>query len=109
MKNLYLPGTNKNVGYLNGSILHLYKRHIKYLPLTLNGDRSCPIISPLKHLIFELREKKATKNIQLKWISSYAYNIDTKEWMFYNCEFKTPDNLDVIEMTYLYKNWKING
>lgn len=109
IKNLYLPGTDKNVGYLKKDEMHLYKRHVKYLLVNLNGDRSFPIVNPSCHLIFELREENTVTNIQLAYISSYAFFIEKQEWIFYNCEFKTPDNLDVIEMAYLYKNWKING
>jgi hypothetical protein len=106
MLKLYLPGTNKNVGYLDDSTMHIYKRCIKYLPFNNLETRSILIVSMSQHLIFELREKKTVKNIQLASISSYAYLVNSKEWTFYDCQFKTPDNLDLIEMAYLYKHWK---
>jgi len=104
MKNLYLPGTNKNVGYLDKDVLYLYERHMKYFPLTMASyiGVGSDIVAPV---IFSKRDKKVEENIQLKGHSGFFYNVDTKMWIFSNCTFKTPDNLDVIEMAYLYKNW----
>ena len=69
-------------------------------------DRGFPAITTIcDKVIFRQREEEHEKHIQFKKHAGYIYNIDAKIYTFYDCEFKTPDNLDVIEMAYLYKHW----
>jgi hypothetical protein len=108
IKNLFLPGTNKNAGYLySNNTLCIYKRFIKYfpfmLPLRNDGQNASAILKG--PLILTQKIKETEKNIQLYSWAGYFYNIEKKTYDFFNCTFKTPDNLDVIEMAYLYKHW----
>jgi hypothetical protein len=114
MKNLYLPGTNKNVGYLyDNNTLCIYKRFIKYLPFKQpfysDGDTYGAEKNGL--VILTQKVKKVETNIQLCSWGGYFYNIDKKTYDFFFCSFKTPDNLDLVETVYLYQNWnkKKNG
>jgi hypothetical protein len=102
IKNLYLPGTNKNVGYLDGDTMHIYKRHRKYFlfPGKYSSDNTVRVIYVTK--------KEGDAEITF-WMSSFCghiFNIDTNMYEFFKCEFEIADNLDVIEMAYLYKHWK---
>jgi hypothetical protein len=107
IKNLYLPGTNKNVGYiLYNDTMCIYKRYIKYFPFEpLETDGLCHFARLANKAIFTQEVNGVETNIQLySWVG-YFYNVVYKTYDFFNCTFKTPDNLDLIEMTYLYKNW----
>ena len=111
-RKLYLPGTNKNVGYLyDNKTLCIYKRHIKYFPFQqpLLDSGECTWARIIGPVIFMQKEKKVeTLMQQLYSWAGYFYNVEKKTYDFFNCTFKTPDNLDVIEMAYLYKHWKKN-
>lgn len=109
MKKLYLPGTSKHIGHLTKETMHLYKRFMKYFPLTLSAHFSDMAIDVITPVILTQKDKDSESNIQLMGHGGYLYNIGTKEWIFYNCIFKTPDNLDVIEMSYLYKHWNTSN
>jgi hypothetical protein len=106
IKNLYLPGTNKNVGYLDKNTMHIYKRHRKYYSFPLYKSGTTIWGRSSKGPIFLQKENKIEKNVQLTSYEGYIYNADTNMYDFYNCTFTTPDNLDVIEMAYLYTHWK---
>jgi hypothetical protein len=104
IKNLYLPGTNKNVGYLDKDVMHIYKRYMQYLPWSAIGT-SHVLVDTSYPFILTIKEKKAEKIVKVNY-TGWISNIDLKTYDFYNCTFSTPDNLDVIEMAYLYKHWK---
>ena len=106
MKKLYLPGTNKNVGYLNKDTMHLYERSLKYFPLSHCTNFSDLAVEVVPPVILTQKNKKIETNIQLKGHNGYIFDVNTKMWVFYRCTFKTPDNLDLVEMAHLYKNWK---
>jgi hypothetical protein len=102
-ENLYLPGTNKNVGYILGNTMHIYKKYIKYFPVnTEDTDRGFGMDVGEKFIV----TNDADKNLELKSHHGWYYEIHEKMYTFFDCQFKTPDNLDLIEMVYLYKHWK---
>jgi hypothetical protein len=108
IKNLYLPGTNKNIGYLDtqDNVLAIYKKNMKYFPLTRCTTFSYVAVNLPTSIILMKKENASEIHMQLKGHAGYIYNVDTKMWNFFGCTFKTPDNLDVIEMAYIYRHWK---
>jgi hypothetical protein len=111
VKNLYLPGTNKNIGYIDKSnTMSIYKRYKQYLPLPI-GSGNLPYgifyICEIRKSGFIVLQKTGDneKYLEFKSHCGYIYNVDTNMYDFYNCAFETPDNLDVIEKSYLYKHW----
>ena len=108
MKNLFLPGTNKNVGYVHKDTMHIYKRYIKYLPLSVNpkGFNTFGYLF-YNQPIFLQKEKGIEKHVQLSGYNGYIFDLGMKTYDFYFPKFKTADNLDVIEMAYLYKHWNV--
>src|SRR5579864_3483849 len=97
-KNLYLPGTNKNVGYLDNDTLHIYKKYIKYFTLPSAIIKDVGKFYAAYPVIFLQKEKAGERHVKLDCWYGYLYNIEEKAWNFFCCEFSTPDNLDVIEM-----------
>ena len=104
IKNLYLPGTNKNVGYILGDTMHIYKKYIKYFPIKFVIPRITTIYNKSSFIVLQKYEGKE-ENLEMVMHGGWWYNVNIKFYAFYNCTFKTPDNLDVIEMAYLYKHW----
>lgn len=102
IKNLYLPGTNRNVGYILGNTMHIYQKYIKYFPVDTTQNYNGFGLNTGKKFIVG---QDFQKYFELKSHKGWYYEIDAKMYTFFDCDFKTPDNLDVIEMAYLYKNW----
>jgi hypothetical protein len=105
-KQFYLPGTNKNVGYILGNTMHIYKKYIKYFPVNTNNDFKIGASGIGEKFIIK---EKNEKHLELDSCVGWYLEVNEKMYTFYDCTFKTPDNLDVIEMAYLYKHWKTNG
>jgi hypothetical protein len=104
-KTLYLPGTNKNVGYILGNTMHIYKKYIKYFPVDVSKNYMGFGVNTGKKFIVA---NDSDQLLELARNTGWYYEIETKLYTFFDCVFKTPDNLDVIEMVYLYKNWSVN-
>ena len=105
MKNLYLPGTNKNVGYILGNTMHIYKKYIKYFPIdTTKSYKNFGLSSATKKFIVKA---ESDVHLELEHYIGWYYEVEDKMYTFFDCTFQTPDNLDVVEIAYLYKHWSI--
>lgn len=105
-KKLYLLGTNKNVGFILGNTMHIYKKYIKYFPVnTSQTSKGFGWNFGKKFIV----EENLSKHLELEKCVGWYYEINEKMYTFFDCAFKTPDNLDIIELAYLYKNWNLNG
>jgi hypothetical protein len=105
IKNLYLPGTNKNVGYLKKDTMFIYSRYMKYLPWNALG-RSSALENKSYPFILTIKNKKEEETVRVNYTGWY-HDVGSTMYIFNNCVFTIPDNLDVIEMAYLYKHWKV--
>ena len=101
-RNLYLPGTNKNVGYILGNTMHIYSRYIKYFPVDTSKIYQGYGLQVGKKFIVE---EDLQKVLELEYCHGWYYEVNEKMYTFFDCTFKIPDNLDVIEIAYLYKHW----
>ena len=106
MKNLYLPGTNKNVGYLDKhDVMKIYKRHMKYFPMPKTLPNVMTTFFDWSPFSLLVRENGTESYVELRVHGGWWLDVDTKEYVFNNCRFKVPDNLNLIERMELYRNW----
>jgi hypothetical protein len=105
MKNLYIPGTTKYIGYLDNKQISIYIKYFSKVKLFFNPSVIPGYTNTNQILLVKEKLKNEIKEYYIQLLGFYGYWTDPDLGIIVlnNCNFKIPDNLDLIEIICMYK------